>query len=98
MQFSKDFDAELVAYFYAIVHLITNVDRTLTWMINGRVVFTKWKDFMDLLGYDDKGLEDPVWLRSHKETATTHKSKLWPYCTVNISPTTSKKSYDFVPF
>ena len=30
MQFNKDFDADLVAQFYATVHLGTDVDRTLT--------------------------------------------------------------------
>ncbi|KAE8816165.1 hypothetical protein D1007_06283 [Hordeum vulgare] len=35
MQFNKDFDAEIIVVFFAMVHLGTDADRTLTWMTNG---------------------------------------------------------------
>ena len=98
MSFNKDFDAEIVAQFYATVHLGTDDERTLTWMTNGRVLSAKWKDFMASLGYDDQGLENPVGLRPHKEVAASHKSMLWPYSTEKVSPTTGKKSYELCPF
>ena len=49
MQFNQDFDADLVAQFYATIHLGTDEDRILTWMTNGRMFTVKWKAFMELL-------------------------------------------------
>ncbi|KAE8785762.1 hypothetical protein D1007_40497 [Hordeum vulgare] len=40
MQFSKDFDAELVDVFSDTVHLGTVEARTVTWMTNGRFLFS----------------------------------------------------------
>ena len=98
MEFNKDFDADIVAQFYATVHLGTDVERTLTWMTNGKLLSVKWKAFMELLGYDDKGPDNPVGFRPHKEAGATHKSALWPYNTLKISPTTQKKTYELSPF
>jgi hypothetical protein len=65
MEFNKDFDADLVAQFYAMVHLGTDAERTLTWMTNGKLLSIKWKAFMELFGIEDQGLENPVGFRPH---------------------------------
>ena len=41
MQFNQDFDADLVAQFYATVHIGTDEERTLTWMTNGKLLSVK---------------------------------------------------------
>ena len=46
MKFNKDFDADIVAQFYATVHLGTDDVRTLTWMTNGKLLSVRWKAFM----------------------------------------------------
>ena len=76
MQFNKDYDADIVAQFYATVHLGTDEDRTLTWMTNGKLLSVKWKTFMELLGVEDHGLETPVGFRPHSKTTSTHKQAL----------------------
>ena len=76
MQFNKDFDADIVAQFYATVHLGTDEDRTLTWMTNGKLLSVKWKAFMELLGVEDHGLETPVGFRPHRNATSTHKKTL----------------------
>src|SRR5215216_5926550 len=63
MQFNKDFDADLVAQFYATVHLGTDEERSLIWMTNGKLLSVKWKAFMELFGIEDQGLENPVGFR-----------------------------------
>ena len=98
MQFNKDFDADLVAQFYATVHLGTDVDRTLTWMTNGKLLSVKWKAFMELLDVVDHGLETPVGFRPHRNATSTHKQALWPYCTVKVHPVTEKKTYELSPY
>ena len=72
MEFNKDFDADLVAQFYATVHLGADAERTLTWMTNGNLLSVKWKAFMELFGIGDKGLENPVGFRPHRKTTSTH--------------------------
>ena len=73
MQFNKDFAADLVAQFYATIHLGTDEDRTLTWMTNGMMLSVKWKAFMELLEVVDQGLENPVGFRPHCNATSTHK-------------------------
>ena len=63
MQFNKDYDADIVAQFYATVHLGTDEDMTLTWMTNGKLLSVKWKAFMELIGVQDLGLESSVGFR-----------------------------------
>ena len=46
ISFNKDFDAELVAQFFATVHFGHDPARTLTWMTYGRILSAPWKDFM----------------------------------------------------
>ena len=98
MQFNKDFDADLVAQFYATVHLGTDGDRTLTWMTNGKRLSVKWRAFMELLDVVDNGLETPVGFRPHRNVTSTHKQALWPYCTVKVHPVTEKKTYELYPY
>ena len=88
IEFNKDFDADLVAQFYATVHLGTNAERTLTWMTNDKLLSVKWKVFMELCEIEDQGLENPVGFRTHKDETSTHKQALWPFCTVKINPET----------
>ena len=76
MQFNKDFDADIVAQFYATIHLGTDEERTLTWMTNGKLLSVKWKAFMDLLGVEDHRLETPVGSRPHRTATSTHKQAL----------------------
>ena len=76
MQFNKDFDADLVAQFYATVHLGTDEVRTLTWMTNGKLLSVKWKAFMELLLVEDRGLETLVGFRPHRNVNSTHKQAL----------------------
>ena len=92
MEFNKDFDADLVARFYATVHLGTDEDRTLTWMTNGRLLTVKWNAFMELLEVEDQGLVNPVGFRPHCNATSTHKQSLWPYCTLKINPVTQKET------
>ena len=49
-----------MARFYATVHLGTDEERTLTWMTNGKLLSVKWKAFMELIGIEDQGLENPL--------------------------------------
>ncbi|KAM3214128.1 hypothetical protein ACQJBY_066516 [Aegilops geniculata] len=98
MQFNKDFDADLLAQFFATVHLGTDGDRTLTWMTNGKLLSVKWRAFMELLDVVDNGLETPVGFRPHCNDTSTHKQALWPYCTVKIHPGTEKKTYELCPY
>ena len=98
MQFNKDSDADIVAQFYATVHLGTDEDRTLTWMTNGKLLSVKWKAFMELLGVEDHGLETPVSFRPHRNSTSTHKQALWPYCTQKINPDTKKVTYELPAF
>ena len=86
MQFNKDFDADLVAQFFATVHLGTDADRTLTWMTNGKLLSVKWKAFMELLAVEDQGLENLVGFCPHRNATSAHKQALWPYCTLKIHP------------
>ena len=68
-------------------------------MTNRKVIFVKWKEFMDILGcYDDKGLDNPVGVHPHKKVDAMHKSSICPYSTLKISPTTQKKTYELYPF
>ena len=76
MQFNKDFDADLLAQFFATVHLGTDEDRTLTWMTNGKLLAVKWKAFMELLEVEDQGLETPVGFRPRRNVTSTHKQAL----------------------
>ena len=46
ISFNKDFDAELVAQFFATVYFSTNADRTMTWMCHDRRVSCMCKDWM----------------------------------------------------
>ena len=92
MQFNKDYDADIVAQFYATVHLGADEDRTLTWMTNGKLLSVKWKAFMELIGVQDLGLESSVGFRPHRRTNATHKQALWPYCTLRINPETKKET------
>lgn len=94
MQFNKDFDADLVAQFFATVHLGTDADRTLTWMTNGKLLSVKWQAFMELLDVEDHGLETPVGFRLHRNATSTHKQALWPYCTVKVHLVTKKETYE----
>jgi hypothetical protein len=94
MEFNKDFDADLVAQFFATVHLGTDAERSLTWMSNGKPLSVKWKAFMELLGVEDQGLETPLGFRPHRNAASTHKQALWPYCTLKIDPKTKKETYE----
>ena len=32
----------------------------MTWMTNGKLLSVKWKAFMELLGYEDKGLDNQL--------------------------------------
>ncbi|KAE8801922.1 hypothetical protein D1007_22432 [Hordeum vulgare] len=73
MQFNKDFDPDIVVVFFATVHLGTDEDMTFTWMTNGRLLSAPWKSFMNLLGYDDQGLQNPLGFCPHRETTSTHK-------------------------
>ena len=95
--FNKDFDAELVAQFFATVHFGHDPARTLSWMTNGRLLSAPWKDFMVSLSYDDEGAQTPLGFLPHKEIAATHKEKLWPYSTRKVSET-GKVSYELWPF
>ena len=94
MQFNKDYDADIVAQFYATVHLGTDEDRTLTWMTNGKLLSVKWKAFMQLIGVEDLGLESAVSFRPHRRANATHKQALWPYCTLRINHETKKETYE----
>ena len=98
MQFNKDFDADLVAQFYATVHLGTDEEKTLTWMTNGKLLSVKWKAFMELLEVEDHGLETPVGFRPHCNTTSTHKQALWPYCTLKKNPETNKELYELYAY
>jgi len=62
MTFNYDFDAELVAQFFATIWYGTNIECTLIWMTNGRQLRTTWGAFMALLGYPDEGLRKPLGL------------------------------------
>ena len=42
ISYNKDFDAELVAQFFATIYFNTKQDRTLTWMCHDRRVSCKW--------------------------------------------------------
>jgi hypothetical protein len=77
--FNKDYDAEIVAQFYATVHFHANEERSMSWMTGGRRLKVDWKNFMDCLGIADEGVDNPVGLRPHKDTPPTHKSKLIRY-------------------
>ena len=67
-------------------------------MKNGKLLFVKWKAFMELLGVEDQGLDNPVGFRPHKNETSTHKQALWPYNTMKIHPLTEKKTYELFPF
>ena len=67
MTFNYDFDAELVAQFFATIWYGANPERTLIWMTNGRQSRTSWGTFMELLGYPGEGLRKPLGLRPHHE-------------------------------
>ena len=53
---------------------------------------------MELLGVEDHGLASPVGFRPHRNTTSTHKQALWPYCTLKINPETKKESYELPAF
>ncbi|KAE8788333.1 hypothetical protein D1007_37652 [Hordeum vulgare] len=92
VQFNKDFDVEIIAVFFATIHLGTDEARTLQWMSNGRLLSAPWKSFMDLLHIEDKGLETPLGFRPNHEYATTHKQALYKFNTEKISSTTGKST------
>ena len=52
--YNKDYDPEIVAQFYAIVHFHANEERSMSWMTGGRRFKVDWKDFMDCLGIADE--------------------------------------------
>ncbi|KAE8820241.1 hypothetical protein D1007_01960 [Hordeum vulgare] len=98
MQFNKDFDAEMVVGFFTTVHLGIYEAMVLTWMTNGRLLSALWKEITGLLGYDDKGIHDPIGFRPHEEIASIHKSQLYPFSQEKISSTTRKSTYVLKPF
>ena len=92
------FDAELIAVFFATVHLGTDEAKILTWMSNGRLLSAPWKSFMHLVNIEDKGLETPLGYRPHHECVATHKQALYKYNTDKISSTTRKSTWVLEPF
>ena len=56
MQFNKDFDADLVAQFFATVHLGTDEERTLTWMTNGKLLLSSGRPSWSYLRWKITGL------------------------------------------
>ena len=63
-------------------------------MKNGKLLFVKWKAFMELLGVEDHGLKTLVGFFPHRNATSTHKQALWPYCSVKIHPVTKKETYE----
>ena len=51
MEVHQDYNEELVAQFYATVHLGTGANPQLHWMIKNEHVDCKWSEFCHLLGY-----------------------------------------------
>ncbi|KAE8805709.1 hypothetical protein D1007_18214 [Hordeum vulgare] len=78
--FNKDFDSEIVAQFYDIVHFHEGDERLLTWMTGARVLHSDWKTFMNCVGIAERGMDEHIGLRPHTEgIPTIHKSKLIRY-------------------
>ena len=96
MTFNYDFDAELVAQFFATVWFGTEDNRTMIWMTHGRQLRATWGEFMDLLGYPDEGLEKPLGLRPHHEGGPANKDNLLPHMTIRGSKKELKPFFDIM--
>ena len=73
MSFHMDFDPEIVAQFYALVHFHPKEERNMTWMTNEHKMTATWKDFMDLVQVADEGLHTPVGARPHPNEESANK-------------------------
>jgi hypothetical protein len=91
MTFNYDFDADLVAQFFATVWFGTGEERTMIWMTHGRQLRATWGEFMRLLGYPDEGLKKPLGLRPHHEGGPAHKDNLLPHMTITQTDKGPKK-------
>src|SRR4051812_18145770 len=49
ISFNKDFDAELLAQFYATVYFTTREDRSIAWMCHDERMSCTWESFMKAL-------------------------------------------------
>lgn len=96
MQFNYYFDSELVVQFFATVHFGKDEERSLTWMIHGKVLHAKWKEFMKMLGYGDDGPHNTLGLCLHRSATATHKSELYKY--MCIRKTTRTEIRELIPF
>ena len=83
--FHPDFDPELVAQFFASVHLHTDEKRTMIWMTNGKRMTAEWKEFMGLSHVRDEGLDVPIGVRPHANPSLLPRT--------SYNPTLSRRLY-----
>lgn len=90
LTFHLDFDPEIVARFFALVHFHFDEGRTMTWMTNGQQMTAKWNDFMNLLQVPDAGLDMPVGIHPHANPESANKNKLQPFFVEKTVPSKKK--------
>ena len=90
LTFHKDFEPEIIAHFFALVHFGIDEARTMSWMTNGRRMSATWKEFMELLNVPDEGLDTPVGVRPHANSESANKNKLMPFLVQKTLPSKKK--------
>jgi hypothetical protein len=81
MQFVQNWDEELVVQFYSTIYFTEDVDKTIKWLTNGRLLETTWAEFGDSLGYtilDSSKDEDANGWRCHDSDYADHKDTMAP--------------------
>jgi hypothetical protein len=51
MQFTQNWDEDLVVQFYSTVYFTEDEDKTIKWLTNGRLLEATWVEFGASLGY-----------------------------------------------
>ena len=62
----------------------------MTWMTNGKRMFAKRKEFMEMLHVRDEGLNVPVGVRPHGNPESANKNKLQPFLVEKTLPNKKK--------
>ena len=63
-----------------------------------QVAFYQVEGLHGVTWVEDHGLETPVGFRPHRNTTSTHKQALWPYCSMKKHPVTEKVTYELPAF
>jgi hypothetical protein len=77
MEFSHDYDEDLIAQFFATVHLKKTNDCEMTWMTRDKLMRGTWAQFRECLGYSVvQNPEGHGLFCAHMETCHTEKKHL----------------------